>query len=389
MAKLTAMYKKPADSTAFDRMNAPCSPAFIADPCDVAARVTATVRSEVRALTAYHVANAAGMIKLDANESPYALPDAVRARLGASLANVALNRYPDGGADAVKDALRKAHALPDAAGIVLGNGSDELLQLITTAVTMPGAAVVAPAPTFVMYRLYATYAGARYVPVSLQSDFALDTDAMLAAIERERPVLVWLASPNNPTGTQFDANGIERIVRATPGLAVVDEAYFAFAAHSFLPHVLEFPNLVVVRTLSKIGMAGLRLGYAVSHRAWIDEIDKVRSPYNLNSLTQAAAQFLLRDDRVFTEHAAAIRGERTRLMTALARLTGVSVFDSAANFFVARFPDGPLAFARLKSAGILVKNVHGWHPLLANCLRITVGTPAENDALLTALGQDR
>ncbi len=366
-------------------MNAPRQPDLTADPRDVAARVAAAVRPEVRALTAYHVAKADGMIKLDANESPHALPDAVRTELAAALARVPLNRYPDGGADAVKDALRKAHALPDEAGIVLGNGSDELLQLITTAVVNPGAAIVAPDPTFVMYRLYATYAGARYVPVSLRADLSLDTGAMLAAIEREKPALVWLASPNNPTGTQFDAHGVEQVVRATPGLAVVDEAYFAFAPHSFLSRVLEFPNLVVVRTLSKIGMAGLRLGYAVSHRAWTDEIDKVRSPYNLNSLTQAAAQFLLRDDRIFDEHAAAIRAERARVMTALARIPGVAVFDSAANFFVARFPDGPATFTKLKAAGILVKNVHGWHPLLANCLRITVGTATENDALLAAL----
>ncbi|MEP6677894.1 MAG: histidinol-phosphate transaminase [Betaproteobacteria bacterium] len=366
-------------------MNGPCSPAFIADPRDVDARVTATVRSEVRALTAYHVARSEGMIKLDANESPHALPDALREQLGATLAHVPLNRYPDGGAEAVKAALRKAHALPEHAGLVLGNGSDEILQLVTTTVAKYGDAIVAPDPTFVMYRLYATYAGARYVPVALRPDFALDTDAMLGAIERERPALVWLASPNNPTGGAFVPDDVERIVRATPGLAVVDEAYFAFASHTFLPRVLEFPNLVVVRTLSKIGMAGLRLGYAVSHRAWTDEIDKVRSPYNLNSLTQAAAGVLLGDDRVFAEHAAAIRAERSRLMAALARGGSVTVFDSAANFFVARFRDGPATFARLKTAGILVKNVHGWHPLLANCLRITVGAPAENDALLAAL----
>ena len=370
-------------------MNAPRQPSFTADPRDVAARVEASVRPEVRALTAYHVAKADGKIKLDANESPYALPDALRTKLGAALATIPLNRYPDGVADAVKAALRKAHALPEDVGLVLGNGSDELLQLITTTVVKPGAAIVAPDPTFVMYRLYATYAGARYVPVSLRADLSLDTGAMLAAIEREQPALVWLASPNNPTGTQFDVHDVERVVRATPGLAVVDEAYFAFAPHSFLSRVLEFPNLVVVRTLSKIGMAGLRLGYAVSHRAWTDEIDKVRSPYNLNSLTQAAAQWLLADDRVFDEHTTAIRAERARVMAALARIPGVAVFDSAANFFVARFSDGPATFAKLEVAGILVKNVHGWHPLLANCLRITVGTPAENDALLAALGQSR
>ena len=369
-------------------MNAPRTPELAADPREVAARVAAVVRPEVRALTAYYVAKADGMVKLDAHESPYALPPAARAKLAAALAEVALNRYPDGGADAVKAALRASHRLPESAGLVLGNGSDELLQLITTLVAAPGAAIVAPDPTFVMYRLYATYAGARYAPVPLTAAFALDVDAMLAAIARERPALVWLASPNNPTGAPFDPQAIERIVRAAPGLVVVDEAYFAFAAHTFLPRVLEFPNLVVVRTLSKIGMAGLRLGYAVAHRAWTDELDKVRSPYNLNSLTQAAAVAMLGNDgSMLDEQLATIRAERARLTAALARLPGVAVFDSAANFFVARVPDAPAAFAALKARNILVKNVHGWHPLLEHCLRITVGTPAENDALVAALGE--
>jgi len=366
-------------------MNDPRAPRLGADPRDVAARVAATVRPDVHALTAYHVAKADGLIKLDANESPYGLPEAIRRELGAALATVPLNRYPDGAGDAVKAALRAAHGLPDEAGLVLGNGSDELLQVITTAVTLPGAAIVAPDPTFVMYRLYANYAHARYVGVPLTADFALDVDAMLAAVERERPALVWLASPNNPTGTQFDPAAIERIIRAAPGLVVVDEAYFAFAPYAFLPRALEFPNLVVVRTLSKIGMAGLRLGYAVGHRAWLDEIDKVRSPYNLNALTRAAAALLLRHGPLFEQQARDVRVERLRLMQALARVPDVRVFDSAANFFVARFRDAPATFAALKAAGILVKNVHGWHPLLAHCLRITVGTPAENDALVAAL----
>ena len=200
-----------------------------------------------------------------------------------------------------------------------------------------------------MYRLYATYAGARFVPVPLRADLSLDTDAMLAAIEREKPALVWLASPNNPTGTQFDAHGVEQVVRATPGLAVVDEAYFAFAPHSFLPRVLEFPNLVVVRTLSKIGMAGLRLGYAVSHRAWTDEIDKVRSPYNVNSLTQAAAQFLLRDDADLRRACGGNpRRARARDDGPRAHCPASRCSDSAANFFVARFPDGPATFTTLQ-----------------------------------------
>ena len=352
---------------------------------EVAARIAATVRADVRALRAYSVAKADGMIKLDANESPYPLPEAVRHRLAAALADVALNRYPDGGADAVKLALRSTLRLPDDVGLVLGNGSDEILQLVTSAVAEPGSAVLAPDPTFVMYRAYASHARMRYVAVPLRADLTLDGDAMLAAIECERPALVWLASPNNPTGTLFDPADVERIVRAAPGLAVVDEAYVAYAASAFLPRVLEFPNLVVVRTLSKVGMAGMRLGYAIGHPAWIAEIDKLRSPYNVNSLTQAAALALLAEGELFARQTAAVRAERGRLSTALAALPGVRVFPSEANFVVARFPDANAMFGALRAAGILVKNVSGFHRLLADCLRITVGTPAENDALIAAL----
>src|SRR5262245_9444116 len=210
---------------------------FSVSAADVAARIVKTVRPEIRALSAYPVAKAEGMIKLDAMENPYALPADVRTRLARALADVAINRYPDGGADAVKSALRASLSLPDEVGLLLGNGSDEVLQLITTAVATPGAAIVAPDPSFVMYRLYSIYSHARYIAVPLKPNFELDVDAMLAAIEREKPALVWLAYPNNPTGNLFTASAVERIIRAAPGLVVVDEAYYAFNDRSFLPRV--------------------------------------------------------------------------------------------------------------------------------------------------------
>lgn len=358
-----------------------------AAPAAVAACVDAVVRPDIRALTAYHVAKAAGFIKLDANENPYGLTAEARAQIAAAVANVAVNRYPDGAGDDVKEALRRALALPAEAGIVLGTGADELLQLITTTVARPGAVVLAPDPTFVMYRLYAQYAHLRYVGVPLTPEFKLDFDAMLAAMERERPALVWLPSPNNPTGNAFRADDLERIVRAAPGLVVIDEAYEAFSDTTFLPRVLDFPNVVLVRTLSKVGMAGVRLGYAVAHPAWIAEFDKVRSPYNVNALTQAVVPVLLEHADLLLDQVNAIRRERARVMESLATLRRVTVYPSQANFFVARVPDASLWFATLRDAGILVKNLDGGHPLLANCLRITVGTPAENDALLAVLSR--
>jgi histidinol-phosphate aminotransferase len=347
--------------------------------------VAAVVRPEVRALSKYAVAKAPGMIKLDAMESPFPLPEAVRAKVAAAVAAVPVNRYPDGGADAVKAAIVAAFRIPAAAGVILGNGSDELIQVITTALASDGAAVLAPEPSFEMYRLDALFAGMRYVGVPLTADFALDADAMEAAIARERPALVWLAYPNNPTGNLFDVAAIERVLRASPGLVVVDEAYHAFAGASFLPRLDEFPNLLVLRTVSKIGMAGLRLGYAAAAPEWIAELDKVRPPYNLNALTQAVAPVLLAERAMLGEWAATLTAERARLEAALARLPGVTVFPTRTNFVLARVPDALRWFDALRGAGILVKNRHGIHPLLDHCLRITVGAPAENDALLAAL----
>lgn len=349
--------------------------------------IAATIRADVRALTRYPVAHVEGWIKLDAMENPYPVPDAARQPLAVALAAVPINRYPDGDAHGCRLALREGLGLDERFGIMLGNGSDELIQIVTAAVAAPGAVVLAPEPSFVMYRRNAIAAHARYVGVPLQADFRLDADAMLRAIERERPALVWLAYPNNPTGNLFDAADVERIVGAAPGLVAIDEAYYAFADASFLPRVLEFPNVIVVRTVSKIGMAGLRLGYAIGHPNWIDELEKIRPPYNVNSFTQAAVPVLLGHGDAFAQQALAICRERQRVDRALAALPGVRTFATQTNFVLARVPDAAAWFATLRDARILVKNLDGWHPLLAGCLRITVGTPAENDALLGALGR--
>ena len=348
------------------------------------ARIAGTVRADVRGLSRYEVPDASGFVKLDAMESPYPLPPDLAERLGAALSRVPIHRYPDGEARAAKDALRRALALPDDAGLLLGNGSDELIQIATCALAGPAAGVLAPDPSFVMYRRNALMAHAPFEAVPLRDDFSLDVDAMLAAIERTRPALVFLACPNNPTGNLFDAAGVERIIRAAPGVVAVDEAYYAYAESSFLPRVLEFPNVVVIRTVSKIGMAGLRIGYAVAHPDWIAELDKVRPPYNVGSLAQAALPLLLASGDVFARQAATIRAERARLADALARL-GVRVYPTQTNFVLARMPDADAAAAALRAARILVKNLHGTHPLLAQCLRITVGTPEQNGALLEVL----
>ena len=349
--------------------------------------VAAVVRPEIRALSAYAVAKAEGMVKLDAMENPYPLPAGVRTRLSEALARVPINRYPDGGAHAAKGALRRVFSIPVDQDLLLANGSDELIQIITSALARPGAAMLVPEPSFVMYRMNALYAGMRFVGVPLTADFSLDRSAILAAIERERPSLVYLAYPNNPTGNLFAASDVEAVLRAAPGLVVVDEAYYAFADASFLPRVAEFANLLVLRTVSKVGMAGIRLGYAVAAPEWIAELNKVRQPYNVNALTQAAAEALLTDTGWIAEQAAAIRTGRARIETELKRLPGTTVFPTQTNFVLVRVTDANEVFEGLKARCILVKNLHGWHPLLANCLRITVGTTEENDLLLAALNE--
>jgi histidinol-phosphate aminotransferase len=349
--------------------------------------IAAVVRPEVRAQKAYVVAPAEGMIKLEANENAYPLPAAVKARLAAALAEVPLNRYPDGGSNATKTALRRALGIPDALGLIVGNGSDELIQLVVLALARPGATVLAPEPTFVMYRVNALNAGLRFVGVALNADFTLDCAAMHEAIERERPAVIFLASPNNPTGTRYREADVEAMIRAAPGLVVIDEAYGPFADESLLRRVEEFPNVLLMGTLSKVGMAGIRLGYAVAAPEWIVELNKVRPPYNVNSLTQAAVGALLADPGWIAEQSAAIRAERQRLAAALARLPGVAVFPSQANFLLVRIGGAVDVFEGLKARRILVKSVAGGHPLLANCLRITVGTPDENDLLLAAMAE--
>jgi histidinol-phosphate aminotransferase len=319
-------------------------------------------------------------------ENPYTLPEPLREELGRRLAAVEVNRYPDPGHARLKARLREAMAIPDSLEVLLGNGSDEILQIVTVALARPGAAVLGVEPSFVMYRMAALAAGMRYIAVSLRPDFTLDEDAVREAIERERPALTWIAYPNNPSGNLFPREAILGMVAASPGLVAVDEAYYAFAGGaSLLDEVGRHPNLVVVRTVSKLGLAGVRVGVAIGAAAWLREFEKLRMPYNVSSLDAAAAEFLLSHREVFDEQTRAIVAERGRLERALDCMRGLARFPSAANFILVRVADGPGTFEALRQRGILVRTFHGSHPLLAHCLRLTVGTPDENTRMLEAL----
>lgn len=344
------------------------------------------IRRDVLAMTSYPVPDASGFVKLDAMENPFTLPEALAAKLGEHLAAVALNRYPAPRPEALIAKIKRTMNIPAECDVLLGNGSDEIISIISTACAKPGAKILAPVPGFVMYQVSAKLANVEFVGVPLKAGFTLDVDAMLAAIAEHQPAVVWLAYPNNPTGTLFDDGEMERIIAAaTKSLVVIDEAYQPFAQHSWMPRAAAFDNVVVMRTVSKLGLAGIRLGYLAGLPAWLNEFDKVRPPYNVNVLTQAAADFLLDHVDVLDAQAAQLRDERTKLAAAVAQLPGAEVFPSAGNFLLVRVPDAAATFETLLTARVLIKNVSKMHPLLANCVRLTVGSPDENAQLLAAL----
>jgi histidinol-phosphate aminotransferase len=343
------------------------------------------IRDDIRALAGYRVPDASGMVKLDAMENPYRLPEDVRKRIASVVADAELNRYPDFTAAALRKTLREAFDIPEEAALVLGNGSDEIIQLLVLATARPGACVLGLDPSFVMFRLIAAFCGVRYVTAPLGKDFALDVDRTLASLEEHKPGLVFIAYPNNPTGNLFDEAAIDRVVRAAPGLVVLDEAYHVFAGVSFMGKLREHSNLLVMRTLSKLGLAGLRLGFLAGSGEWLRQLDKIRLPYNVSVLTQLVAQEALKYRSLLEEQASAIKSERSRVLGELARIPGTTPYPSDANFILFRTTDADRAFSGLKDRGVLIKNFHGSHPALDSCLRVTVGTPAENDRFLAAL----
>jgi len=343
------------------------------------------VREEILALKAYPVAPATGMIKLDAMENPYRLPEPLREEIARLVATLPINRYPDPTAPELKARLREVFEIPGECGLLIGNGSDEIIQIVAQALARPGATLLAPEPSFAMYRMNATFIGMRYAGVSLAADFTLDLERFLAAMRDTRPALVFVAYPNNPTGNLFPEDAVARIIEAAPGFVVVDEAYHVFAGRTFMHRLREFPNLMVMRTVSKLGLAGIRLGYAAAGPDWIAEFDKVRPPYNVNMITQFVAERMLEQVAVLERQAASIKAEREALAGKLRDLDGVEPFPSDANFILVRVPDANAVCERLRERRVLVRNFHGSHPLLANCLRLTVGTPGENALMLDAL----
>jgi len=344
------------------------------------------IRPEIRELSAYHVPDASGLVKLDAMENPYRLPEELLPLWQQGMTSVALNRYPDPAATKLQHKLIEVMQVPQGRSIVLGNGSDELIQMLALAVASEQRCIMSFEPGFVMYSMIARFVGMKYVGVPLAEDFTLDMEKTRAAIEQHQPAIIFIAYPNNPTANLFDSDAVEEIIRIAPGLVVVDEAYHPFAQTSFMPRLSHYDQLLVMRTVSKMGLAGLRLGLLCGDQALINEINKVRLPYNINVLTQYTAGFILENAGFLEGQAEMIRADREHLLKQLTLIEGVEVFPSQANFILFRVTGGNATevFTSLYNDGVLVKNLDKPGPL-QNCLRVTVGTQEENHAFMQAL----
>ncbi|MHB1113964.1 MAG: histidinol-phosphate transaminase [Acidovorax defluvii] len=371
-------------------MNSPAAPST---PLNALARI----RPDVRAMHAYGVQPSTGMLKMDAMENPFRLPAHLQAALGQRLGALALNRYPGERVVELQAALARYAGMPEGCAIVLGNGSDELITLLALACAQPGtgqrATMLAPMPGFVMYPMSAQLQGLDFVGVPLTADFELDEPAMLAAIAQHKPAITYIAYPNNPTATLWDEGAVQRIIDAAGaqgGIVVMDEAYQPFASRTFIDRMRAEParnaHVLLMRTLSKFGLAGVRLGYLIGPAALVAEIDKVRPPYNVSVLNGEAALFALEHADVFAAQAAELVAQRTVLVNALRQMPGIEkCWDSEANMVLVRVADSARAYEGMKARKVLVKNVSTMHPLLANCLRLTVGTAEDNAQMLAAL----
>lgn len=344
------------------------------------------LRPELANMHAYHVSDSDGFVKLDAMENPYSLPAELREKWVSLLKGVELNRYPDPQANDIKQALRTEFSISDEHELIFGNGSDELIQMLALAIAKPDACVLTVTPSFSMYKLISEFIGVRVVEVPLTETFSLQVDKICEAINENKPSIVFLACPNNPTGTLWPIEDIEKTIQQTQGLVVIDEAYAPFSSFSMMPLVDKYSNALMLRTFSKMGLAGLRFGWMAGAEKWLNELNKLRLPYNINTLTQASIHFALENISVFNDQAKKICAQREILISALQDIDELQVFPSEANFilFKLRQSSADKVFASLLEKKVLIKNVAN-NNLLKNCLRVTVGTESENEIFINAL----
>ncbi|MBF0327943.1 MAG: histidinol-phosphate transaminase [Nitrospirae bacterium] len=331
-------------------------------------------KKNIRSLKPYKAEELPCAVKLDANESPYC----INSKLSPEILEK-LNRYPDPDANLLKTAIAKDLGI-NKENILLGNGSDELIYYL---IITFGGPVLAPVPTFSMYAIISQALGEKFIGIPLDKEFDIDTDKMIAAIKKYKPKLIFLSSPNNPTGNCFSADRILKIIEASRNIVIVDEAYQPFASEQgFLPFLNDYANLAIMRTLSKIGLAALRTGFMIADRLLIDEVNKVRLPFNLNSISQAIALDAFKQKKAIICAVKSISTERDRLTKVLAEMKGVTPYPSEANFILFAVENADLIYKKLLKSGVLVRNLSG---VVKNSLRVTVGTPDENNMFIKSL----
>ncbi len=341
------------------------------------------VKRNIKEIEAYSVPHIDCSIKLDGNESPFQLPADIREKLGESLIGIDIHRYPDPEARVLREKIARASGIPTD-GVLLGNGSDELIGMLILACTGSTERVLYPTPTFSMYGLSATAMGAEVIEVPLDQNFDIDLESTLSIIENSDPDLIFLASPNNPTGNAYSEDRIKSIIENAQGIVVVDEAYSDFSGYTFMPLLEKNENLVIMRTLSKVGFAGLRLGMLYAKPELVRELNKVRYPYNINSLSQAAAELVLENHEFVSENIQLVVKERERVFGELKSISGIDPFSSDANFILFRVEDADRVFSELVNRDILIRNFNK-PGRLQNCMRVTIGTPEENNSFTDAL----
>ncbi len=345
--------------------------------------ISGLILPSVRALRAYPVDETPVRIKLDAMENPFPLPAAIRRDLAKAVSRTPLNRYPDPEANDLKAAIGRLWRIrPER--MLLGNGSDELIQAIVLAF---GGPVLVPTPSFAMYEITARALSQDVVAVPLTGEFDLDADAVIKKARQTGAKVVFLANPNNPTGNRYSDDAVRKVLSSVKAVVVIDEAYYSFSGRTWMTQIGKHRNMILLRTLSKIGLAGLRIGVLTASPEIVTELNKVRLPYNINALSQAAGMIALSNRSVIDQQIKILIDERRKLYQELLRTPGVTPFPSETNFLLIWIEkDAALIFRALKKRGILVKNLDRPGPL-KGCLRVTVGTPAQNREFLKNLRQ--
>jgi len=316
-------------------------------------------------------------IALNKNEIPWSLNDKLKEALIEKVKTMEFNRYPDSSCTELKKAISGYTGI-STDSIAIGNGSDELINVLLQTFINPGDAIAVDNPTFSMYKIYGTVSGARILEYSLGSNFEMKLDEFISCIQKEKPKIIFICNPNNPTGGRLELPEIEQILTKADGIVVIDEAYFEFSGVTALGFLSRYDNLIILRTFSKaFGLAGLRVGYMLANPSAVSYIDRVRSPFNVNAFAQAAAVEVLKNIDTVTERIEIIKSERKRLTALLTEFEGLRCFESWSNFILMRSPYAVEINKRLKEGGIYIRSYS--NPIIKDCLRVTIGSPAEND----------